>query len=322
MNESRGSHTVTPVDLTSLPFPCQTQGLLVTGGFKLSSIEVWIPGGVEPPCTLPPLPSPRIDHTVSVVNGRIVTCGGWDFSTNKRIGFCMELTLEGWTNLTGTLETRRSHASVVIQGEILLIGGWGNSISETTEIVSVTEGQSRQSFPLTYPRHKSCTIQLSPSSLVITGGSDAIARNKVVQYDGVGGDNPTPSELPRLNTGRYRHACGVYEKEGSQVLLVTGGSGVNLASTEVYSYSSGVSGVWRTVEAILPHAITGAKAANMNGKIFLAGGTPSGNNYLDSVLTWDITEEKWIQEGRMNETRAYHTVTPVELTSLPCQTIN
>merc|ERR1712098_438014 len=104
------------------------------------------------------------------------------------------------------------------------------------------------------------------------------------------------------------HACGLYTKEGRDVLLVTGGSNADswLSSTELYDYSLGPLRVWREVGA-LPSRTKSLRGALVQGVFHVTGG--SSSTYLTSILAWDAVSETWTPAGNMTEPRMWHALT-------------
>merc|ERR1711923_591698 len=95
------------------------------------------------PCSVPPLPAYRDDHTQ---NG-VVACGG-GHSWTATATSCVSLTVSGWTTSHQLQETRHQHVSWRSPAGLLLMGGLQSS--RTTELLSDTSNSSSQSFYLEY----------------------------------------------------------------------------------------------------------------------------------------------------------------------------
>ena len=97
----------------------------------------------------------------------------------------------------------------VIGDRLLLAGGFDTT---TTELMPVDGGESEPSFHLNPGRYGHCSIQPSPTTIILTGGSET--PSLVTEYSGVGGpvEEVTTRELPSLKQGRDLHACGVYDR--------------------------------------------------------------------------------------------------------------
>ena len=117
--------------------------ILITGGWDsytdLTSVEVFSPSGVRLPCSVPPLPASRQDHT----HDGAVACGGWDGNTATYTS-CVTLTAEGWQESHQLQEKRVDHSSWRSPDGLLLMGG--KDSPNTTEIL--TDNSTSLSFQL------------------------------------------------------------------------------------------------------------------------------------------------------------------------------
>ena len=196
----------------------QYPGLLAVGGYSgdnyiFPDIEFWSPAPQNIQCTIPVAWADSRAITLDFVQGRVIYCA-W---------VCEELTITGWKMVASTLEFRRFHTSAVISAQgILLVGGDGSK--STTEIVPIDGGGSRKSFPLETDRFYHCSIQVSDTTIVLTGGAvydnwyvtDTLSL--VTEYTGLGTAAGVVSKaLPDLLSKRANHACGMYTIGSSQV---------------------------------------------------------------------------------------------------------
>ena len=125
--------------------------LLITGGIgrnkqgdkstELTSVEVLTPSGVPLPCTVPPLPASRYDHT----QDGLVACGG--YGSTAVLTTCVTLTGSGWQESHQLQEERALHVSWRSPAGLLLMGGHSNL---TTELLTNTGSSSSPSFDLEY----------------------------------------------------------------------------------------------------------------------------------------------------------------------------
>merc|ERR1719239_974704 len=119
--------------------------------------------------------------------------------------------------LTSTSVNRKDHTSAVFNSEILLIGG--STDPSSTEWIPLDGSEARPGFTISPERKKHCSIQPLPNIVILTGGSRA--GQKVTEFTLPDG---TPTrDLPELNLPREYHACGSYENQGKQILIVSGG---------------------------------------------------------------------------------------------------
>ena len=142
--------------------------------------------------------------TADLVSGQLVACYG---------PMCEVYDGREWVHLVATRETRFYHSSAVNGDRILLIGG----LSRSTEWIPA-DGSPSQSGPFEV-RHgqNHCTIQLSPNTIVVTGGFES--EEYVTEYQLTG--DATEFHLTSMKYGgRSYHACAAYiEPGGKQVIL-------------------------------------------------------------------------------------------------------
>jgi len=267
-------------------------------------------GGVS--CTLPPLPVPMSGHTVDVVDGKLVACMEY---------LCYQLAGDAWVFLGGVLFARSGHTSSVTDQGLLLVGGWSNPYNlaaYNAEVMPSAGGVSNYAFPVPWPgRRDHCSIQVSPSTIVMTGGLDT--EDLVTEVSGVGGALAFRN-LSSLSTGRWDHACGSYIVGEAMMLIVTGGGNEHpLASTEVLEYPSEQN--WRSV-APLPSPRWGLRSVSLGGTFLVTGGGDATME-TDEVVEWDPVAEEWTVALYMMSARGNHAVAevPFELISSFCHAI-
>merc|ERR1711902_368875 len=170
-----------------------------------------------------------------------------------------------------------------------------------------------------YRTSLACGIEVG-DHYIVTGGQDddapEEALNTVAKYSQAG----QVEYLPSLNTRRYGHACSSFISDsGETVLMVTGGAHgpggtrTKLDSTEILELTPGRS--WRTLTtARLPSPIWGLRAGTANNVVFVFGGTESlfRSSYLNTILSFNKTEESWQPAGQMSEERWKHAVEKIE----------
>jgi len=217
LNPSPSSSTTTSTSL-----------IILGGGGAETDVEVF-PANSN--CTIPPpLPQPgRLGHSLSVINGTLVACGGY-----RRVSWksCISWKKgqESWEDFHTLNEERCYHAAVVVDGEdqIILLGGVGSSSQTTGEIV-----KSGKTFSILNNGAGTCAVSYQ-GGFVMMGGDGANiggGHGKVDRYDSEGNYlNP----LPNLLEARYYHACTTFTS--LKGLLVAGGKRGQflLSSTELY----------------------------------------------------------------------------------------
>jgi len=279
---------------TTAPNP---DGVLIVGDLSGSPPELW---SHESSCLLDAFGNEAKNYlTLNNVNDVVISCLG---------DRCEKLEGGSWTLLTNTQVNRKDHTSAVLNSEILLIGGGADPSS--TEWIPVDGSSAHIGFTINPGRRAHCSIQPSPNIVILTGGigtGDAVT--EVILPDGT----PT-TNLPTLNFAREFHACGSYEYQGKQTLIVTGGCvsgwGSLMDSTEVYDYSPGISsGAWREA-GVLPSARSYFNGITLNDIFHVTGGSSTGSTNTE-VLAWDPATEIWGKVGDMQQSRSRHAVTLV-----------
>jgi len=268
----------------------EEKAIIVVGGMgdTTKSVEAITTNGT-PLCTLPDLPDNRNSNTMD----NHILCGGTRRSTTTS---CLRYGAGEWTKYRNDLKFERyHHVSWRRQdGTIMLIGGGGSK--NTSEVVSSSGHQ--KGFNVQHEVFESCAIKLDDYLIITGGGYPTVAT--VSKYD----KNGWIMDLPKLNTGRYLHACGHYYSETNELMyLVTGG--VSLTSTEIMS-SSGSS--WSYV-GNLPLATYGMGVISVNNQIFVIGGYRTGWWSLNSILKFNSVSNEWEKTGELSLTRYYHAAT-------------
>ena len=117
-----------------------------------------------------------------------------------------------WTELVKTRVSRIMHSTVQTENQILLIGGFQ---THSTEWIPV-DGSPSQPGPFEVRnREWHCTIQVSPDTIVVTGGGEG-SEDYVTEYQLTG--DGAERELNGMVTKRWSHACSHYlDASGQQV---------------------------------------------------------------------------------------------------------
>jgi len=298
---------------TTDPCPDPVPGFLISGGYPDSSykkVELFNPSSGNS-CPVQDLQVGRRIHSSCAG----LVCGGYPFSLSSWRS-CEKITGTEVSPLPSlTLRQERwSHLCWTLPGDkIMLLGG--DYSRTTTEIVSGSS--SSEGFTLPYPTNEACGIEVG-DHYVVTGGLDLDfstpeeALSTVAKYNQSG----LVEYLPSLNQGRYNHACSSFISDsGETVLLVTGGLGgytthTLLDSTEIL-VTPGHS--WRTLTtARLPSPTVGLRAGTANNVVYIFGGGSDGRSLLNTILSFNKTEESWQPAGQMTVERAVHSVEKIE----------
>jgi len=240
--------------------------------------------------------------SVNVVGGAPLAC---------YLDSCDWLTGNGWEVGPTTLFNRTFHSSHTLgDGSLLLMGG--RASPTTTEILQIGE-DPQESFNLQPARNSHCSIKVSDSVIVVTGGY-YYPQAQVTEYSGIGGSEVFIQDLPSLITGRLYHACGSYRVGELQMLIVAGGLiGGYSDTTELLDYSNTDSG-WREA-GLLPSPRYGLAGANLEEVFHISGGRNSSAKFTD-ILAWDPVSEQWSLAGQLSTPRNLHSLTEVDLNIL------
>jgi len=189
------------------------------------------------------------------------------------------------------------HSSMAVAPGLLLVGGYDSPGS--TSLLLPGHSTAQEGPQLAPGRRLHCSVQTSPSSVILTGGSGS--ESLVTSHSSLTPEGPmVVEELPPLLLPRDNHACAGYWWMGVQTVLVSGGyhAGDKLASTELLHLDSPTSsqGAWREVGP-LPSPRYYPRATGLSGVVYLTGGGGDGRD-LDEVLAFHPETEAWVEAGR------------------------
>jgi len=230
-------------------------GVIISGGEGTeTSIETF---PAEANCTIPPFPQPgRKGHSLSVIKDgtELVACGGRDTLTD-----CISWRSgqDEWTHYATLSQERYQHAAVVLNKQVILVGGSGSN-KFTGEIVR----DGTAPFNLQNGGDGTCAVAYNQSEFVTIGGWVEWGQHgKVDRYDSEG---KYLGSLPDLETPRNHHGCTSFLTDNGekvfaccpiifllyfkQALLVAGGQNAG-RSTEIFLPSRGR---WVTTTTNLP----------------------------------------------------------------------
>lgn len=279
------------------------KGFLAVGGLESpDSAELWRPPPNSWSCSIPPPPRQMLTPSVNLLGGTPLAC---------YMDSCDWLTENGWEMGPSTLFNRTYHSSHILGDDRLLLMG-GRASPNTSEILQIGE-EAQESFNLSPGRNSHCSIKVSESTIVVTGGW-WYPQAQVTQYSGIGEGEVLVRDLPSLITGRLYHACGFYSVGELQTLIVAGGLiGGYSDSTELLDYSNVDLG-WREAGR-LPSPRYGLAGAHLNGVFHVSGGRNSSTKFSD-ILAWDPVAEQWSESGYLAVPRNLHSLTEVGLSHI------
>jgi hypothetical protein len=103
-------------------------GIIITGGRgAYTSTELFLPHTGKT-CSLQSLPDNRYQHSMDVVENKIIVCGGTSSQTSC-LQFHSTSSTGSWTHYATLAQRRYGHTTHVFQGDMMLYGG---SVSKRT----------------------------------------------------------------------------------------------------------------------------------------------------------------------------------------------
>merc|ERR1712110_1216527 len=293
----------------------RNQGQVVVGGWNgknknkaKQSVEI-IPRTPSDTCSIPDLPQPRYDHSLSLLSGgRLLVCGGKDNSSNL-LDSCLSWVAgnNSRTPLYTMSMARIFHTAWTppsLPNSIVVLGGWNAGTRENAEIVPGGE-----TFQLEHDGGGACGIP-DKDSIVMTGGSGHVS---VTRYNIHG----FVEELPKLPENRVNHACAVLHATGA--FVVVGGSSYQNGWIYLSSVVTLLPGAtaW-TPLASLPRALAYARASVVGGKLRVTGGN-DGFSARSEVLEYHPDPAKeWVKAGDLQQARVRHAALSIGSQELPC----
>jgi hypothetical protein len=234
--------------------------------------------------TVTPLPSPRVDGTVQVVNNRIYIIGGNSHGGGGAVATVWEYSpaLDNYVSKMSMPTGRRSLASARVADKIYTISGvdTSNQISTAVEVYDPSSNTWTAKTPHPLPR-QSLTAEAVNGKVYTFGGNDE--SDKVHEYD------------PITNAWTPKSPMPVYVSSPNSVVVdgkiyVVGGDN----SKTVLMYDP-VDDVWHgPLNDELPTPRAGATTAEVSGRIYVIGGCCPAPNYA-------VNEEGSITGPDVNE---------------------
>jgi len=284
------------------------------GGFDIDTDDIWSAEVFPPsPCSVPSLEEGRISHSLTLLGGALVVCGGEKIGYPSISSFNCSTWSPGadsWTYFSSTRVVRKQHLAWSPPSRpntILLLGGNYNPDYNTSPTGEEVPGGAN--FTLPHEVIDSCGVE-DNGTFVVIGGSNS---NFVTRFGPMGSVLEELSPLPNI---RFNHACGLYPTEEGQALLVAGGwpSSVSSVITLLPSASS-----WTTLNP-LPNFPNLAKIgySMVGGRLWLVGGYASGFPIRPEVLEYHSSSDTWVVLGNLTTPRYHLAMVAIGPHHLPC----
>jgi N-acetylneuraminic acid mutarotase len=228
--------------------------------------------------TRAPLPTPRQEMPLALLDGKIFVPGGFvQGGAGSSIIEIFDPATNRWSTFA-SLPTALNHlAMVALNGKLFVVGGYsGSGFFPTNKIYEYDFQKAEWNLKTDMPTPRGAHIAVAfEGKIYAIGGADgsnALNSNEV--YDPATGQWSTLAPMP---TAREHLAAAVID---SLIYVVggraanAGGQLVNLGNLEAYSPATNT---WHSLE-LMPTARGGLAAAAMNGKLYVFGGEFFGSS--------------------------------------------
>ena len=184
-------------------------------------------------CRLPNFPAKLAFSTAGFTADGPLLCSGYDYDKNNNIDSCYHI-----NSATGQFEKtkvslkykRRYAASIVTNTGLWILGGRANGYLKSTELVSATGVEDKNSLPIALK--DACIVKINATTGIFTGGWKNKALKSTYYLD-LTNFNIKPG--PDMISERYGHGCSSFTFNGHDIAIVSGGiadSNSYLDSTE------------------------------------------------------------------------------------------
>ena len=202
---------------------------------------------------------------------------------------------------------RAQHTATVLRdGQVLLVGGRGNGDPESAELYDPVSGQWSNAQDLGYEVDYHTATLLPDGTVLVAGGIKPSLTGPAYKtaklYDPVTGTwKPTGD----MNRGRYSHIATLLP---NGEVLVAGGAtdhGITIASAEIYDPATGQ---WRFTGSLNEARGLHQAVRLKNGKVLVTGGYDDDFSTLSSAEVYDLLAELWSETGSMGTARISFTL--------------
>ncbi len=265
----------------------------------------WFPGPGEVS-----LPAPRTDGSAGLIGQTYVYAGGSDGSAPSRDTFVSRTVgtgnIDTWSAGPSLPEARADAASVVSDGRLYVIGGYGPDGQPTTTVFSlavdndgtVGEWVAEDAITLPEPRAGASAVSVS-DGLVLLGGTDGIAATRSVWKSMASTAGALQAWVPQsplleenvsgiaAHIGDIIFVVGGRNKDGAVVATVQQGlvGGENATPED----PNAITALWRASEQTnLPFPRANMSGFTANGVLYVQGGTDGSSPRSETL--WAIPD--------------------------------
>ena len=252
--------------------------------------------------TGPPMPSPRANHTMTLLaSGKVLVAGGGNQSPPFANGVLFDPATDTWT-VTGSLKVeRRDHTATRLNdGRVLVAGGYAGAlgVTATAELYKPATGTWSDAAPMTTARMNAAATLLMDGRVLVTGGAAGTPSAEI--YDPAL-DHWTPTQA----MGAVRASHTATRRPDGRVLVVGGSDGTNpLASSESYDPGTGSWSSWGN----MTNARSELASVALQDGVLVTGGLgpdPAATAQFASPSGWNLA-------AAMATPRAFHTATVLD----------
>jgi subtilisin family serine protease len=298
--------------LSSNPGASADQVAVALTGNATSGVLTSVPGGtanrllftglVNPSGWQPrvPLPSPRRDLALGIMNGIIYAVGGVGTSGAVAGVTAYDPTAARWTAKAPLPAARQAgNGAVVVGGRLYAAGGYNASNTLTNSVYAYNPTTNtwvtRASMPITSGCGTSHSID--GKLYVFTGctGATSVASGRLHRYD------PSTNTWTARRTAPHAHrypTAGVINGK----LYVAGGASPDAASTTLDVYDPATD-TW-TTKRPMTTARRGAGGAVTGGVLYVIGGRNAVAGYLRTVEAYNPATDTWVTKASMPQGRS------------------
>ncbi|MDB5182189.1 MAG: hypothetical protein JWP13_952 [Candidatus Saccharibacteria bacterium] len=233
--------------------------------------------------------TPRTEHTSVVYNGYLYIIGGWDKGSEETAIYYSDIQycpIDSTTHAVGTCTqqtnafttARYGHASVVYNGYLYIIGGYGPPFLSDIQYCPLNADGSvgtcltnATALPATRQDHTAFAYN---GYLYVTGGYENAANSSSILYCPINSNGSVGTCLTNatgFTTARYSHTTVV----ANGYLYIMGGNDGSVWLTDIQNcpiYASGAVGACTQQASHFPNGRTNAASFAYNGYLYIVGG--------------------------------------------------
>ena len=260
------------------------QVVFIAGGhdqnYPVSSVILYSPGGL---CNynLASLPQALYDISLSFLNGRITSCGGYNQGGTTKC-WKYNIRYNEWTELTASKYQHNLQPSQVYNNKLYYLNTANQSEVYDPELNVWTQWLP----PPVYAGERPCLVTWKDSFILIGGSSNS---RGVQLYNITRNQWSTLSIMPPIS--RVGYSCAQLPKKPNKFLILGGEAEKQHAA--IYDASTDY---WTTAAKsnLVRHY---SSLSVLGNKVFAIGGLGDARKQIDTVEEYLISQDKWETKG-------------------------